>query len=195
MIFLDDIAAVITICHHQYYFCWFLNFPISDPEHQRAKGNLKYFEFQLQKQKKAAEAEPEKVEERAKRETKEKKKPKPKVPSYMLPERKKYEMLCRGEGIKLVRTTKTKHKKVQFLTFKIQICFNSFVSCIATLSLRPPEGRAGFSVVTMIIIAIPGICWHLSNSKMSGTALTSSATLTSSQTKKSRRSNSLQSPE
>uniref|UniRef100_A0A674NP64 procollagen-proline 4-dioxygenase n=1 Tax=Takifugu rubripes TaxID=31033 RepID=A0A674NP64_TAKRU len=40
-----------------------------DPEHQRAKGNLKYFEFQLEKQRKD--------------------------------KKKKYEMLCRGEGIKM----------------------------------------------------------------------------------------------
>uniref|UniRef100_A0A7N6BAX7 Prolyl 4-hydroxylase subunit alpha-1 n=1 Tax=Anabas testudineus TaxID=64144 RepID=A0A7N6BAX7_ANATE len=51
-----------------------------DPEHQRANGNLKYFQFQLEKQKK--------------------KKPKS-VSGHQIPERKKYEMLCRGEGIKL----------------------------------------------------------------------------------------------
>ncbi|XP_058508107.1 prolyl 4-hydroxylase subunit alpha-1b isoform X4 [Solea solea] len=72
-----------------------------DPEHQRAKGNLKYFEFQLEKQKKAEEEEAEKQKERGKRETSEKKK-KPKKPSFsLIPERKKYEMLCRGEGNKL----------------------------------------------------------------------------------------------
>uniref|UniRef100_A0A4W6ER07 Prolyl 4-hydroxylase subunit alpha-1 n=1 Tax=Lates calcarifer TaxID=8187 RepID=A0A4W6ER07_LATCA len=47
-----------------------------DPEHQRANGNLKYFEFQLEKQKKAAGF-------------------------SLIPERKKYEMLCRGEGIRM----------------------------------------------------------------------------------------------
>ncbi|XP_074531988.1 prolyl 4-hydroxylase subunit alpha-1b isoform X1 [Halichoeres trimaculatus] len=73
-----------------------------DPEHQRAKGNVKYFEFQLEKQKKAAEEKAEKEKQRGKRETPEKtKKPKKKVPNTLLPERKKYEMLCRGEGNKL----------------------------------------------------------------------------------------------
>ncbi|KAM7408495.1 hypothetical protein PAMA_002292 [Pampus argenteus] len=68
-----------------------------DPEHQRAKGNKKYFEFQLEKQK-AAEDTSEKIQK--KREPTEKKKPK-KVSQSLLPERKKYEMLCRGEGIKM----------------------------------------------------------------------------------------------
>uniref|UniRef100_A0A673CKD6 procollagen-proline 4-dioxygenase n=1 Tax=Sphaeramia orbicularis TaxID=375764 RepID=A0A673CKD6_9TELE len=54
-----------------------------DPEHQRAKGNLKYFEFQLEKQRK------------------EKKKSKAQTAFQLIPERKKYEMLCRGEGIKM----------------------------------------------------------------------------------------------
>ncbi|XP_061600541.1 prolyl 4-hydroxylase subunit alpha-1b isoform X1 [Cololabis saira] len=73
-----------------------------DPEHQRAKGNLKYFEFQLEKQKKSeAENETEK-QERGKRETTEKiKKKKSKKAFSLIPERKKYEMLCRGEGIKM----------------------------------------------------------------------------------------------
>ncbi|KAF7669100.1 hypothetical protein LDENG_00247710 [Lucifuga dentata] len=71
-----------------------------DPEHQRAKGNLKYFEFQLEKQKKAAEADTPKEKERGKRETSEKK-PKKKISSQQIPERKMYEMLCRGEGIKM----------------------------------------------------------------------------------------------
>ncbi|XP_071759234.1 prolyl 4-hydroxylase subunit alpha-1-like isoform X1 [Centroberyx gerrardi] len=71
-----------------------------DPEHQRAKGNLKYFEFQLEKQKKAEEAEPQEEKERGKRETSEKK-PKTKSFKEPVPERKKYEMLCRGEGIKM----------------------------------------------------------------------------------------------
>ncbi|XP_059215556.1 prolyl 4-hydroxylase subunit alpha-1b isoform X3 [Centropristis striata] len=73
-----------------------------DPEHQRANGNLKYFEFQLEKQKKAAEAEGQKEKEQGKRETTEKKvKPKKKNSIPLLPERKKYEMLCRGEGIRM----------------------------------------------------------------------------------------------
>ncbi|XP_041803604.1 prolyl 4-hydroxylase subunit alpha-1b isoform X3 [Chelmon rostratus] len=73
-----------------------------DPEHQRAKGNLKYFEFQLEKQKKAAEEnETQKETEREKRDTTDKKKKSKKVSSQPIPERKKYEMLCRGEGIKM----------------------------------------------------------------------------------------------
>ncbi|XP_028982848.1 prolyl 4-hydroxylase subunit alpha-1b isoform X3 [Betta splendens] len=74
-----------------------------DPEHQRANGNVKYFEFQLEKQKKTEEEEAEKQNEREKRDTSEpKKKKKPKnVSGHQIPERKKYEMLCRGEGIKL----------------------------------------------------------------------------------------------
>lgn len=75
-----------------------------DPEHQRAKGNLKYFEFQLEKQKKAEQNEPQKETKREERDTTEKKKPQQKKESFQLiPERKKYEMLCRGEGIKMVR--------------------------------------------------------------------------------------------
>ncbi|MEQ2262616.1 Prolyl 4-hydroxylase subunit alpha-1 [Xenotaenia resolanae] len=67
-----------------------------DPEHQRAKGNVKYFEFQLEKQK-TAEENAQKKEERGKRDTTEKKK-KSKKSFSLIPERKKYEMLCRGEG-------------------------------------------------------------------------------------------------
>lgn len=76
----------------------------TDPEHQRAKGNLKYFEFQLEKQKKAGENEAPKEKEQKKRDTTEKKKKSKKKPTFQLmPERKKYEMLCRGEGVKMVR--------------------------------------------------------------------------------------------
>uniref|UniRef100_A0A3Q1G0T8 Prolyl 4-hydroxylase subunit alpha-1 n=1 Tax=Acanthochromis polyacanthus TaxID=80966 RepID=A0A3Q1G0T8_9TELE len=78
-----------------------------DPEHQRAKGNLKYFEFQLEKQKKAADAEAEKQKEQETTKTTEKNKKKRKKRSpetfSLIPERKKYEMLCRGEGIRMVR--------------------------------------------------------------------------------------------
>uniref|UniRef100_A0AAX7TZZ4 Prolyl 4-hydroxylase subunit alpha-1 n=1 Tax=Astatotilapia calliptera TaxID=8154 RepID=A0AAX7TZZ4_ASTCA len=59
-----------------------------DPEHPRGKSNLKYFEFQLEKQKKAAEEE-------------KKKQKKSKKAFSLIPEREKYEMLCRGEGIKM----------------------------------------------------------------------------------------------
>ncbi|XP_008427455.1 prolyl 4-hydroxylase subunit alpha-1b isoform X1 [Poecilia reticulata] len=73
-----------------------------DPEHQRAKGNVKYFEFQLEKQRKAAEETARTQEERGKRDTSEKKKKKKQKNSFpLIPERKKYEMLCRGEGLKM----------------------------------------------------------------------------------------------
>ncbi|XP_037542038.1 prolyl 4-hydroxylase subunit alpha-1b [Nematolebias whitei] len=75
-----------------------------DPDHQRAKGNVKYFEYQLEKQKKSAEEETEKQKERGKRETPEKKKKKKKLSKQtfsLIPERKKYEMLCRGEGVRM----------------------------------------------------------------------------------------------
>lgn len=82
----------------------------ADPEHQRAKGNLKYFEFQLEKQRKDAEEEepPKETEKRVERDATEKKKKKKKtseskISFQLIPERKKYEMLCRGEGIKMVR--------------------------------------------------------------------------------------------
>lgn len=77
-----------------------------DPEHQRAKGNLKYFEFQLEKQKKAEQDEPPKETKEEEEDTakEQKKKSRKKRESFTLvPERKKYEMLCRGEGIKMVR--------------------------------------------------------------------------------------------
>uniref|UniRef100_A0A8C9XEP0 Prolyl 4-hydroxylase subunit alpha-1 n=1 Tax=Sander lucioperca TaxID=283035 RepID=A0A8C9XEP0_SANLU len=72
-----------------------------DPEHQRAKGNLKYFEFQLEKQKKDAEDGAQKEKEQGKDTTEKKEKPKKKVPNHLIPERTKYEMLCRGEGIRM----------------------------------------------------------------------------------------------
>lgn len=95
-------------CHH-YCFCRSYIFP--DPEHQRAKGNLKYFEFQLEKQKKT-EGDETKTEEKKeeKKTTEKKKKSTKKAPFQLIPERKKYEMLCRGEGIKMVSQTK-RHAK------------------------------------------------------------------------------------
>uniref|UniRef100_A0A667ZCF0 procollagen-proline 4-dioxygenase n=1 Tax=Myripristis murdjan TaxID=586833 RepID=A0A667ZCF0_9TELE len=67
---------------------------LPDPDHQRANGNLKYFEYQLSKQKKA---EGEKTQDggRERRSTSKGR------PADYLPERKKYEQLCRGEGIKM----------------------------------------------------------------------------------------------
>lgn len=110
-------------CHYlksallfQFQYFWSLIF--LDPEHQRAKGNLKYFEFQLEKQKKAAADEPPKKEEREKRDvTEKKKKPKKKPTFQLIPERKKYEMLCRGEGIRMVRERK-RYTNTQFLIYK-----------------------------------------------------------------------------
>uniref|UniRef100_A0A3Q2Q3A5 Prolyl 4-hydroxylase subunit alpha-1 n=1 Tax=Fundulus heteroclitus TaxID=8078 RepID=A0A3Q2Q3A5_FUNHE len=77
-----------------------------DPEHQRAKGNVKYFEFQLEKQQKAAEEKKaQKQEEPGARDMtekeEEKKKKKSKQAFSLIPERRKYEMLCRGEGIRM----------------------------------------------------------------------------------------------
>lgn len=81
----------------------------SDPEHQRANGNQKYFEFQLEKQEKQDEtAEKEtQQQDREKRDTTQKKKKKQSQKSLsLIPERKKYEMLCRGEGVRMVKTPK-----------------------------------------------------------------------------------------
>ncbi|KAM9560105.1 prolyl 4-hydroxylase subunit alpha-1-like isoform 2-T2 [Salvelinus alpinus] len=77
---------------------------ILDPEHQRANGNLKYFEFQLRKQRKAQAEEAQKTQNegkgRTKRQTSDASKKKMRF-REPVPERKMYEMLCRGEGIKL----------------------------------------------------------------------------------------------
>uniref|UniRef100_A0A7N9AT45 procollagen-proline 4-dioxygenase n=1 Tax=Mastacembelus armatus TaxID=205130 RepID=A0A7N9AT45_9TELE len=64
---------------------------LPDPAHQRANGNLKYFEYQLSKQKKVEEGD---AEGRQKRETR------GQADDY-LPERKTYERLCRGEGVRM----------------------------------------------------------------------------------------------
>ncbi|XP_071318228.1 prolyl 4-hydroxylase subunit alpha-1a isoform X2 [Trachinotus anak] len=66
-----------------------------DATHQRANGNLKYFEYQLAKQKKVEKREEgEAAEGRQRRETRGR-------PDDYLPERRKYEQLCRGEGIRM----------------------------------------------------------------------------------------------
>ncbi|KAK1794362.1 hypothetical protein P4O66_011243 [Electrophorus voltai] len=67
-----------------------------DPDHKRASGNLKYFEYQLAKQMKAA-IEPKRLQEVAK----EREKRESERTTEYLPEKRKYEQLCRGEGIKL----------------------------------------------------------------------------------------------
>eukprot|EP00075_Anas_platyrhynchos_P027038 XP_027316291.1 prolyl 4-hydroxylase subunit alpha-1 [Anas platyrhynchos] len=64
-----------------------------DPEHQRANGNMKYFEYIMAKEKEANKSSTD-AEEQTEKETEVKKK------DY-LPERRKYEMLCRGEGLKM----------------------------------------------------------------------------------------------
>lgn len=171
-----------------------LEFSCVDPEHQRATGNRKYFEFQLEKQKNEAEKETYTEKELGKRETgEEKKKSKKKVSNHLIPERKKYEMLCRGEGIRMVRNTII-YTQTQFPTYctKYASILTFFVS---RFLFRRPGGRADCSVVTMTTNTTPNMCCHLSNSKMSGIALTLSATLTSFQTKRWRGSSSWQSRE
>ncbi|MBN3322184.1 P4HA1 hydroxylase, partial [Atractosteus spatula] len=69
-----------------------------DPQHQRANGNLKYFEYTLLKQRKTEQADENSKPQDAKEKTISKNKGRPK--DY-LPERQKYEQLCRGEGIKM----------------------------------------------------------------------------------------------
>uniref|UniRef100_A0AAQ5X702 Prolyl 4-hydroxylase alpha subunit domain-containing protein n=1 Tax=Amphiprion ocellaris TaxID=80972 RepID=A0AAQ5X702_AMPOC len=63
-----------------------------DPTHQRANGNLKYFEYQLSKQKKAEATEEAEGRHRTVSRGR---------PDDYLPERRKYEQLCRGEGIRM----------------------------------------------------------------------------------------------
>uniref|UniRef100_A0A8C2TJY0 Prolyl 4-hydroxylase subunit alpha-1 n=1 Tax=Coturnix japonica TaxID=93934 RepID=A0A8C2TJY0_COTJA len=66
---------------------------LPDPEHQRANGNMKYFEYIMAKEKEANKSSTD-AEDQTEKETEVKKK------DY-LPERRKYEMLCRGEGLKM----------------------------------------------------------------------------------------------
>ncbi|XP_019480185.1 PREDICTED: prolyl 4-hydroxylase subunit alpha-1 [Hipposideros armiger] len=66
-----------------------------DPEHQRANGNLKYFEYIMAKEKDANKST---SDDQSDQKTTPKKKG---VAVDYLPERQKYEMLCRGEGIKM----------------------------------------------------------------------------------------------
>lgn len=91
----------VDLAHLKLFFC-----PL-DPTHQRANGNLKYFEYQLAKQKKVEKVE-EKEEESKVRQRRESK-------DDYLPERKKYEQLCRGQGIKLVRRAKQAHLGESFI--------------------------------------------------------------------------------
>ncbi|CAL8302633.1 unnamed protein product [Lota lota] len=74
-----------------------------DSTHQRANGNLKYFEYQLAKQRKVEddEKETEDEEEGKVREKREETTKGERGTADYLPERRKYEQLCRGEGIKM----------------------------------------------------------------------------------------------
>uniref|UniRef100_A0A3Q2TN96 procollagen-proline 4-dioxygenase n=1 Tax=Fundulus heteroclitus TaxID=8078 RepID=A0A3Q2TN96_FUNHE len=65
-----------------------------DPSHQRANGNLKYFEYQLSKQNKQVGQDDEEERQRTRRESRGRR-------DDYLPERKQYEKLCRGEGIRM----------------------------------------------------------------------------------------------
>uniref|UniRef100_A0A146MGZ7 procollagen-proline 4-dioxygenase n=1 Tax=Fundulus heteroclitus TaxID=8078 RepID=A0A146MGZ7_FUNHE len=65
-----------------------------DPSHQRANGNLKYFEYQLSKQNKLVGQDDEEERQRTRRESRGRR-------DDYLPERKQYEKLCRGEGIRM----------------------------------------------------------------------------------------------
>ncbi|NXU77019.1 P4HA1 hydroxylase, partial [Oreotrochilus melanogaster] len=64
-----------------------------DPEHQRANGNMKYFEYIMAKEKEANKSSTDSEDQMEKE-------PEVKKKDY-LPERRKYEMLCRGEGLKM----------------------------------------------------------------------------------------------
>ncbi|MGH0120856.1 UNVERIFIED_CONTAM: hypothetical protein FKN15_024337 [Acipenser sinensis] len=68
-----------------------------DPEHQRANGNLKYFEYMLAKQMKAEQQSEEGSEKKKEMKVTESKRKKG-TPEDYLPERLKYEKLCRGAG-------------------------------------------------------------------------------------------------
>ncbi|XP_043110302.1 prolyl 4-hydroxylase subunit alpha-1a isoform X3 [Puntigrus tetrazona] len=65
-----------------------------DPEHQRALGNLKYFDYQLAKQKKAEKDQSVKEESKNEQENTVEK-------GGYLPEKRKYEQLCRGQGVRM----------------------------------------------------------------------------------------------
>ncbi|XP_067091995.1 prolyl 4-hydroxylase subunit alpha-1b isoform X3 [Osmerus mordax] len=71
-----------------------------DPDHQRANGNLKYFEFQLEKQRTASADKPPKQDKKQGRNETEGALRKKRF-REPLPERKMYEKLCRGEGIRM----------------------------------------------------------------------------------------------
>ncbi|XP_061083828.1 prolyl 4-hydroxylase subunit alpha-1-like isoform X4 [Conger conger] len=68
-----------------------------DPDHQRAKGNVQYFEVQLEKQRQIEEGTMQKDEAEAKKDEMD-----------PVPERKKYEQLCRGEGVKMTNRRRSR---------------------------------------------------------------------------------------
>uniref|UniRef100_A0A8C5F799 Prolyl 4-hydroxylase subunit alpha-1 n=1 Tax=Gadus morhua TaxID=8049 RepID=A0A8C5F799_GADMO len=72
-----------------------------DSTHQRANGNLKYFEYQLDKQKKVEEDEKKEEDDEEGTVREEEKTKGERGTADYLPERRKYEQLCRGEGIKM----------------------------------------------------------------------------------------------
>jgi hypothetical protein len=78
-----------------------LCFSSLDPEHQRANGNLVYFEYIMSKEKDANKSA---SGDQSDQKTAPKKKG---IAVDYLPERQKYEMLCRGEGIKMVKWKKS----------------------------------------------------------------------------------------
>uniref|UniRef100_A0A3B3TWD7 procollagen-proline 4-dioxygenase n=1 Tax=Poecilia latipinna TaxID=48699 RepID=A0A3B3TWD7_9TELE len=65
-----------------------------DPSHQRANGNLKYFEYQLSKQMKLEVDDDDEEKRRMQKENRGRR-------DDYLPERKQYEKLCRGEGVRM----------------------------------------------------------------------------------------------
>ncbi|XP_060097201.1 prolyl 4-hydroxylase subunit alpha-1 isoform X6 [Heteronotia binoei] len=75
-----------------------------DPEHQRANGNMKYFEYIMAKEKESNKSVP-KTNDNAEEESKTQKTDSSK--NY-LPERQKYERLCRGEGLKMTPRRQSK---------------------------------------------------------------------------------------
>ncbi|XP_017710005.1 PREDICTED: prolyl 4-hydroxylase subunit alpha-1 [Rhinopithecus bieti] len=90
-----------------------------DPEHQRANGNLKYFEYIMAKEKDVNKSA---SDDQSDQKTTPKKKG---VAVDYLPERQKYEMLCRGEGIKMVK-------------WKSQLCVCECV-CLSRATVHDPE--------------------------------------------------------
>ncbi|KAL2101730.1 hypothetical protein ACEWY4_003491 [Coilia grayii] len=72
-----------------------------DPGHQRANGNLKYFEYQLSRQREAEQGGKagQEAGKRGKRGAEEESNSE--TAEDYLPEKRKYEKLCRGEGLKM----------------------------------------------------------------------------------------------